>query len=163
MGDVQRVIREMEPNLLIGAPTAIQDVLDQQLWAPRMGAGLLTIFGLLALTLAMIGVYGVMSNAVDQRAHEMGIRMALGAGRGQVVLMMVRQGMVLVSVGLACGLLVAVPAGRRMQNMLFDLSGTDPVTFGAVGAALLAVAVTATYVPARRLTRIDPALALRAD
>lgn len=163
LGDVQRVIREMEPNLLIGAPTTIRDNLDQQLWAPRMGAGLLTIFGLLALTLAMIGVYGVMSNSVDQRAHEMGIRMALGAGRGQVVLMMVRQGMILVAVGLAFGLLVAVPAGRRMQNMLFDLSGTDPVTFGTVAIALLAVAVTATYLPARRLTRVDPALALRAD
>ena len=163
LGEVQNLVREMEPNLLIGAPTTIGDNLDQQLWAPRMGAGLLTIFGLLALVLAMIGVYGVMSNSVDQRAHEMGIRMALGAGRSQVILLVVRQGMLLVAVGLGAGLLVAIPAGRRLQGMLFDLSGNDPLTFGAVAAAMATVAFLATYLPARKLTRLDPSMALRTD
>ena len=128
-----------------------------------MGAGLLTIFGLLALVLAMIGVYGVMSNSVDQRAHEMGIRMALGARRGEVIRLVIRQGMILVGVGLALGLMVAVPAGRQLQSMLFDLSGNDPVTFGAVAGALLAVALLATYLPARRLTALDPSFALRSE
>ncbi len=163
LGAVQGVIRQMEPNLLIGAPATIRQTLNQQLWAPRMGAGLLTIFGGLALLLAMIGVYGVMSNSVDQRSHEMGIRLALGARRGQVIVLMIRQGMLLVGSGLAAGLLVAAIAGRQVQGMLFNLSGVDPLTYATVAAALLLVALLATYLPARRLTAIDPAFALRGE
>ncbi len=163
LGAVQELIRSMEPNLLIGGPTTVRETLSQQLWAPRMGAGLLTIFGGLALLLAMIGVYGVMSNSVDRRAHEMGIRMALGAGRNRVIVMMIRQGMWLVLAGLGVGLAIAVPAGMQVQGMLFGLSGTDLPTYAVVSGALLLVAALATFLPARRLTTVDPSRALRAE
>lgn len=163
VGALQTLIRNMEPNLPINAPTTIRQTLDQQLWAPRMGAGLLAIFGLLALALAMVGIYGVMSNAVDQRSHEMGIRMALGARRRQVVSLAVKQGMALVGVGIALGLGGAFVLGRQLEAMLFDLTGTDPVTFIGVAVVLSVVAYLATYLPARRLTRLDPSAALRAE
>jgi putative ABC transport system permease protein len=163
MGAVQGLVREIDGNVPVVAMTTIQDNMAQQLWAPRMGASMLTIFGLLALGLAMVGIYGVMANSVDQRAHEMGIRMALGAGRGSVLGLILRQGMTMVATGVGVGLVAALALGRLVENMLFDVSGSDPVTFIVVAGGLLLTAVLAIYIPARRLTRLDPAIALRAD
>lgn len=163
IGAVQGVVRELDANVPVNALTTIEDNLAQQLWAPRMGAAMLSIFGLLALGLAMVGIYGVMANSVDQRVHEMGIRMALGAGRGQVVGLVVRQGMTLVGVGVATGLIAAIALSRFVENMLFDMRAFDPMTFGVVAVGLLVIALAAIYLPARRLTRLDPAIALRSD
>jgi putative ABC transport system permease protein len=163
IGAVQGLVREIDANVPVNALTTVEDNLAQQLWAPRMGAAMLSIFGLLALGLAMVGIYGVMANSVDQRVHEMGIRMALGAGRGQVVGLIVRQGMTLVGAGVAAGLIAAVALSRFVENMLFDMGAFDPVTFAVVAGGLLVIALAAIYLPARRLTRLDPAIALRTD
>jgi predicted permease len=163
MGAVQGLVRELEPNIPVNALTTMEENLAQQLWAPRMGAAMLSVFGLLALGLAMAGIYGVMANSVDQRVHEMGIRMALGAGRGQVVGLVVRQGMKLIGVGVVTGLVAALALSRLVENMLFEMRAFDPVTFGVVAGGLLVIALGAIYLPARRLTRLDPAIALRTD
>ena len=126
-----------------------------------MGAGLLAIFGLLAMLLAAVGVYGVISNAVDQRAHEMGIRMALGSARSGVVRLILRQGLVLVVAGVIAGLIAAGALSRMVGGMLFDVSPADPLTYAVVASGLVAVAMFATWIPALRLTRIDPVTALR--
>lgn len=163
MGTIQTVVRELDANLPVNALTTAADTLAQQLWAPRMGAGLLGLFGLLALVLSMVGIYGVMSNSVEQRAHEMGIRMALGSGRGGVIALILRQGMLLVGVGIALGSVAAVILGRSVEGLLFEVSGTDPLVLGTVALILLGAAFLAIYLPARRLTTLDPAIALRSE
>jgi putative ABC transport system permease protein len=154
---VQTLDRQMP---LRGVGT-VAERLSAGLWAPRMGAALLSIFGGLALALAMIGVYGVMSYSVTQRAQEIGIRMALGAQRRSVLLMVLRQGMALALVGAALGVTAALFLGQAISTLLFGISGRDPLTLAGVTAALSAVALIACYVPARRATRVDPLVALR--
>ena len=136
-------------------------IVSTSLWAPRMGASLLSVFGALALLLAAVGLYGVMSYNVGQRSREIGIRMALGAAGRDVRRMIVRQGMTLAVAGVAVGLVVALAAGRLVTNLLFGVSGADAATFVAVPVLLLAVAVLATLVPALKASRVDPAETLR--
>ena len=160
---VRKQIQAVEPNLPLTNVGTIGEQIDQALFAPRMGAVLLGLFGLLSLVLAGIGIYGVMSYSVEQRTPEIGIRMALDAARGQIVGMVVKQGMLLTAIGLMIGILASVALTRIVSGLLFDVSGTEPMVFGGVSLILTIVALAACYIPARRATRIDPLIALRIE
>jgi predicted permease len=129
----------------------------------RFSMLLLAIFAGIALVLAAVGIYGVMSYSVAQQTREIGIRMALGAQRRDVLTMTVKQGLKLVGVGLAIGLVAAFILTRVMATLLFGISATDPLTFISISLVLLAVAILASYIPALRATRVDPMIALRAQ
>ena len=163
MEAVRKQIQAVEPNLPLTNIATIKQQLDQALFAPRMGAALLGLFGLLALALAGIGIYGVMAYSVTQRTQEIGIRVALGAARGEIIRMVLKQGMMLAAIGLAIGLLASAALARLVSGLLFGVSATDPLVFGTVSLILAAVAFVACYVPARRATRIDPLIALRIE
>ena len=158
---VRSVVQSLDPNLAITNVQTIHEMMDQALWAPRMGAALLTLFGGLALILAAIGVYGVLSYSVNQQRHEIGVRMALGAQGRDVLRLVVGQGLRLAAVGLASGLILAAIFARMLASLLFSVSATDPGTFLSVAGVLLLVAVVACYVPAKRATLVDPLVALR--
>jgi predicted permease len=161
MNTVRRELQQLEPSMPLLNVTTLRDVFDQALWAPRMGATLLGIFALLALVLASIGLYGVMAYTVTQRTRELGIRLALGARQQDVRNMVVRQGLLLAAAGVVIGLGIAVALARLVTNLLFGITGTDPVTFTIIPVVLLAVAGLATYIPAWRASRVDPVVALR--
>lgn len=122
---------------------------------------LMGVFAALALALTVIGLYGVMSYAVSQRTQEIGVRMALGASAGTIQRMILRQGMKLVMTGVALGLASALPLSRLIASLLFGVSASDPLTFGSIALSLLAIALLACWIPARRATRVDPLIALR--
>jgi putative ABC transport system permease protein len=160
---LREVVRSLDPNVPIMGMTTTDDVLSGQLTRPRFLMTLLGAFAVLALALGAIGVYGVMSHAVAQRTSEIGIRMALGAQSGRMTLMVVRQGVLLALGGIALGLACAVAGTRVMADMLYEVSATDPGTFVAVSLLLLLVALLASYLPARRASRVDPIEALRKE
>ena len=124
---------------------------------------LISVFAGLALVLAAVGIYGVMSYTVSQRTQEIGVRMALGAEKGTILGMVLRQGTALAFLGVGIGLLAALAVGRVIATMLFEISPGDPPTFSLVPILLVAVAGLACYVPARRATRVDPMVALRCE
>jgi predicted permease len=161
LDSVRRTVQALEPNLPLTNVQTVATLLDQTLWLPRMGASLLAIFGLLALALAAIGIYGVMSYAVSQRTHEFGIRMALGARARDVLALVFRQGLLPVAAGLLLGLVAALAVTRVIATFLVGVGASDPVTFAGIALLLLAVSILASYVPARRATRVDPMIALR--
>ena len=130
---------------------------------PRVSAIVLGSFAVTALLLAAIGIYGVVSYGVLQRTRELGIRMALGAGEGTVLAMVLRQGMAPVALGIAVGIAAAWAATRVLRGLLFQVGATDPVTFLAVTIFLGMAALLACYLPARRAARSDPVIALRAE
>jgi predicted permease len=138
-------------------------ILHQALWAPRMGATLLGVFGLLSLLLAVIGIYGVMSYSVNQRTRELGVRIALGAAQADVVRLVVRQGLVLAALGIAAGLAASLALTRLIAHLLFDVGARDPVTFLGIPALLGRAAVLASALPAWRAARIDPTVSLRSE
>jgi putative ABC transport system permease protein len=158
---VRRQVQSLDSNLALTNVQTIGELMSQGLWAPRMGAAMLAIFGGLALILAVIGVYGVLSYSVNQQTREIGIRMAMGAQTGRVLGLVVGQGMRLAGVGLILGLVVAFAAMRVMSSLLFGVSAHDPLTFVGVSLVLALAAVLACYIPARRATKVDPIIALR--
>jgi len=163
IGTVRGVVQSLDTNLAITNVLTIREIISQALWAPRMGAALLTLFGVLALILAAVGVYGVLSYSVNQQRHEIGIRRALGAQEGDVMRLVAGQGMRLTVAGLVLGLLLSVVFARLLASLLFGVSAMDPWTFAAVTTVLLIVALVACYIPARRALQVDPLVALRYD
>jgi len=158
---VRAQIQSLEPNLAITNVQTIGQIIDQGLWAPEMGAALLTVFGALAMVLAAVGVYGVLAYSVTQQTREIGIRMAMGAERRDVLGLVVGQGLKLTGAGLALGFLIALGLTRQLSSLLFGVSAYDPLTYGGVTLILVIVAFLACYIPARRATRVDPLIALR--
>ena len=161
LGTVRSAVQQLNPNLPIQFVQTIEESLGQGLWASRMGAALLSIFGVLAMVLAAIGIYGVMSYTVTQRTQEFGIRMTLGAQPKQVLQLVVREGFLLAGAGVLLGAIAAVPLAHTISTLLYGVSPIDPLTFGSVAALLAVVAIAACYVPARRATRVDPLVAMR--
>ena len=141
----------------------LDDVIAGANAGPRFTLVLLATFALVALVLAAVGIYGVISYAVSRRTHEIGVRVALGASPATVVRLVIAQGMRVVAVGVVIGLAGSLVASRLMTKLVYGVSVTDPLTYGAVAALLAAVALVASYLPARRATRIDPLVAMRAD
>ena len=158
---VRQEIQSLDRDLAVTSLQSLDDVLAGSLFAARMGAALLSIFGLLALLLAGVGLYGVMSFSVSRRTREIGIRMALGAEKGNVLRLVLKQGMSLVAGGVAGGLIVAFAVTRLLTSFLYGVSALDAVTFLAVPAVLAFVALLASYIPARRAAKVDPMIALR--
>lgn len=159
---VQKVY-EIDPNQPVARVQTLQHIRDESIAAPRLTAHLIELFALLALVITLAGLVGVMALSVNQKQHEIGIRMALGATRGDVVEMVLRQGLRLVLLGLALGMLGALALTRVMQQLLFQVQATDPLTFAAVSMVLVAAAVLACLIPARRATRFDPIQTLRCE
>ena len=161
-GPIQRKVREHSAEVPVKF-TSMQDLLAENTAAPRFRTLLIGIFAAIAVCLAMAGVYGVMAFSVGQRANEIGVRMALGASTGDVLRLILLQGMLLTGMGLAVGLIAAIAATRLLTSMLFEVQASDPLTYVGVAALLAAVSLAASYIPARRAARVDPMTALRQD
>ena len=159
--DIQRAIWQVAPDTGVFNVVPLTRLSANTIWQSRVWGLLLGIFSAIALVLATAGIYGVMAYFVTQRTREIGIRMALGAQWPDVLKLIMRSGMLLVAVGLIIGLLGALALTRLMTTLLFEVSPTDPITFGAVALCLIVAALLACYVPARRATRVDPLIALR--
>jgi predicted permease len=156
-----RQVRALAPGLALVIQGTLPQQVHRALWAPRFAASLLALFGALALALAMLGIYGVMSFSVAQRARDIGVHMALGARRAVVLGMVLGQGMRLVAAGLAIGILLALAVSRLASGLLIGVSATDPVAFLATPPLLALVALVSIYIPARRATDVDPTVVLR--
>ena len=159
--DVREAVQELDKSLPLRRITTVATVLNQTLAAPRIGAELLGTFGLLALALAAIGTYGVMSYSVNQRRQEIGIRMALGARRGDVLRLIFSGGMAMIGVGIAAGFGLSMLLTRSMNSLLFGIGLFDAPSFFGTAALLVTVALIACWIPARRAAKVDPMIALR--
>ncbi|HEX3560945.1 MAG TPA: ABC transporter permease [Pyrinomonadaceae bacterium] len=158
---VRGAIAGVDADLPVYRVTTMEQMVADSLAQRRFSMTLFGVFAALALALAVVGLYGVMSYAVAQRTHEFGLRMALGAQRRDILRMVVGQGLVLVGVGLAAGLVGALALTRVMSSLLYGVSATDPLTYAGIALLLAAVALLASYIPARRATKVDPMVALR--
>jgi putative ABC transport system permease protein len=158
---VRREVAQLDPELPVTKLRTIQQILDNSLAPRRLSMWLLTVFALAALLLAALGIYGVMACAVARRTHEIGIRMALGAQRANVLGMVLGQGMKLVAFGVAIGLAASLALTRLMMSLLYEVKPTDPLTYAAVALLLISIALAANFAPARRAVSGDPTVALR--
>jgi macrolide transport system ATP-binding/permease protein len=158
---VEREMKAAGPQILLFGIRTGSEVVDGGLFQARMGVGLLAAFGLLALGLASIGLYGAMAYSVNRRKREIGLRMALGATRGSVLAMVLREGMSLVATGVLIGFMAAMAVGRLLSRMLFGVGASDPASVAGAALTLAIVALMACYLPARWATRVDPMEALR--
>ena len=163
MPAIRRQIQSLDPAMPLVNITTMDESIRQGLWASRAGAALLSIFGGLALLLAAIGVYGIMSYSVGRRTREIGIRMAIGAQRGDVMRLILNQGLLIAGAGLVAGLAAAFLAARYFQNFLFGIGAGDAATYAAISLILAVVALLACWIPARRATKVDPLIALRTE
>jgi predicted permease len=161
-GPIQRKVRARSAEVPVKF-TSVEDLLAENTAAPRFRTLLLGLFAGLAISLAMAGLYGVVAYTAGQRAGEIGLRMALGARTSDVLRLILRQGMALTAIGLAVGLIAAVAATRLVASMLFEVKASDPATYIAVAALIGVVSLAASYIPAARAARVDPAAALRQD
>jgi predicted permease len=161
--EIRQNVWAVSSNLPITEMKTMKEIYEKSMSRTAFTLTLLAVSGGMALLLAAVGIYAVISYAVAQRTREIGIRMALGAQRGNLKMMFVRNGLVWGGIGVAAGLAGAVSLSRLMTALLFDVSPVDPLTYSVVVVGLLAVAAGASYLPARRITRVDPLEALRAD
>jgi putative ABC transport system permease protein len=159
--DVRRLVAELNPGLPIAAIQSFDDIVSDSLKSRRFTLALFVAFAGVALTLAIVGVYGVLSHGVAERAREIGVRIALGAAPRDIVRLVMLQGLGAAAVGVLAGLAVSFVATRFLSDMLYTVTPVDAVTFAGVSAIMLATATLASYLPARRATRVDPLTALR--
>ena len=162
---LRRTVRDVDPAIPIISLRTFSQHLDAnlQLWIVRAGAALFSIFGVLALGLAVVGLYGVKAYSVARRTREIGIRMALGAQRGAVLRMIMREGSIMLLCGVVLGLLLAVATGKILSGILYQVGPLDPIAFTTAPLLLAVAALGATWLPARRATRVNPMRALRTE
>ncbi|MBI3405656.1 MAG: FtsX-like permease family protein, partial [Acidobacteria bacterium] len=160
-GAARQVFQELDSQLPVYSVRTLEGHISAASFQQRMAGSLLGVFGALALVLAAVGLYGVMAYTVAQRTHEIGVRMALGARRADILQMILRTGMSVTGIGVALGLAAAFGASRLLAKLLFGVSPNDAVTYSGVAVLLLAVALLACWIPARRATRVNPIIALR--
>jgi putative ABC transport system permease protein len=161
VGLIRNEVQKLDPSLPIYDVKTMTEHMRLSLFPARIAGAVLGGFGVLAVTLAIIGIYGVTSYSVAQRTREVGIRMALGASQGHVLRLVIGQGIVLVSIGSVLGLIASVALTRVMSGLLFGVASTDALVLVAVPVVLAGVALGACFVPARRATKVDPMVALR--
>ena len=161
-GAIRDEIRQMDASLPVANVRSMNDVVAAALATPRLTGFLLGTFAAIALALAAVGIYSVLAYLVSLRTQEIGIRLAIGADRSQVLGMVLRQGLALAAAGTVVGLIGALALTRLMQSLLYEVRPNDPITFVAVAAALLLIALMASFLPARRATKVSPMIALRA-
>jgi putative ABC transport system permease protein len=162
-GAVRSEVRSLDPNIPVANIRPMTEVVAASLATPRLTGFLMGVFAAIALTLAAVGIYGVLSYLVARRTHEIGIRLAVGADRSQVLMLILKQGLTLAGAGIAAGLVAAFVLTRLMQTLLYQVRPGDPVTFVVVSLALVVVAIVASAVPAYRATRVSPLIALRTE
>ena len=158
---VQQQINGLDRDLAVEQVRTMETVIGNSMWRYRFSAILLGLFSVLALLLAAAGIYGVLSYSVSQRMQEMGIRMALGASQGQILSLMLGQGLRLTCFGILLGTVISLLMGHLVANQLYGVRAHDPVTIGLVALFMLGVAFLACYLPARKATKVDPMIALR--
>jgi len=162
-GDVQRLLAEVDPSLAAGRVQTMDAVVSASLGSESFVTLLASLFAVVALLLAVVGLYGVVSYGVSHRLREMGVRVALGAVGSEISGLVLKQSLIVVAVGLVLGTIAGTGVTRLMENLLFGVSPTDPWTFALVGLTLATVATAAAAIPARRAARVDPITVLRAD
>jgi putative ABC transport system permease protein len=160
---LRRAVQETAPGAAVASAAPFDDLMAAPLAQPRLNALLLAVFAAAAVTLAAVGLFGVLAATVRRRSRELGVRMALGASAADVRWLVLRRGLALAAAGTAAGLLGAVATNRALAALLFEVAPTDPLTLGAVALGLLAVAALASVLPARAGTRVDPIVVLRAE
>jgi ABC-type antimicrobial peptide transport system permease subunit len=163
MPAIRATLRELRPDVVIWRAEAMEQMLARQLVQPRSSALLLAGFGMAALLLAAVGVYGIVALAVRQRTRELGVRLALGAAPAQLRTLMLREALVTAGTGVAIGVAGTIAGTRFLRALLFEVSPFDPLALGAACLVLLGTAAIAAYGPARRATGIDPVTALRSE
>jgi putative ABC transport system permease protein len=161
IADVRGIIRSVDPDQPLGAIRTMENIVSESVAPRRLTMFISGLFAALALLLAMVGLYGVVSYSVAQRSHEFGIRMALGAAKGDILSLIGAQGFRLAMAGVIVGMAGALTLTRVLTNLLFGITPTDPLTFGAVVLMLVGVTLLACYIPARRAAKVDPMVALR--
>lgn len=157
----RRAVWNVDPDQPLFAERAMRVIVDQELTASRASAEVMGILSLIALALAVVGIYGVMSYSVSRRTREIGVRMALGAGRSDIFRLVARNGIGLVGTGVAVGLGGAFALTRFMTSLLYQVRPSDPATFAVIAVMLSAIVALACYLPARRATRVNSMVALR--
>ena len=163
VSQARREVQALDPTLPMADIRPLETVVFESVAQPRFITGMALLFAVVALMLAAVGTYGVLSYSVEQRTQEIGVRMALGAQARQVLGMVLRQGVGLVAIGLVLGVLLALALRQVLAGMLFGVAATDPTIFASVVVVLSVVSLMACYLPARRATRIDPLVALRSE
>ena len=158
---LREAVKAADPDVPLYSVRTLAEIVSDRTAQRRLAVMLISVFAGVALLLAAIGIYGVMSYAVAQRTQEIGIRMALGAERQDILRMVLRHGSMMAVTGVGIGLVTALGLARLITSLLFQVSATDPPTFSVVPVVLVAVALLACYIPARRATRVDPLVALR--
>jgi putative ABC transport system permease protein len=160
---VREAVRGLDPNLPLFDAKTFAEHMRLSLFPARIAATVLGVFGLVALMLSAIGIYGITSYTVSQRTREIGIRMALGAQLGDVLKLMLTHAVILTIIGIVIGFIGAFLMTRLLSSVLYGVSATDPLTFGGISLLLVLVALVACYIPARRATKVDPLVALKID
>jgi putative ABC transport system permease protein len=160
---IRQRIRELDPSLPVSTVRTMDEWVSNNAAQPRLNAILLTAFAAVAMVIAAIGIYGVLAYSVNQRTREIGLRMALGAPRAQVLQLIVREGMTVGAIGIGAGVAGALALSRALASLVFDVPVRDPLTYAAVAVVLSIVALAACVIPARNASRVDPMVALRYD